>query len=524
MLTVSPSSCFYVVQVYPVYMRRPHSFSGRSAWVAAVAIRPRSVRQTRDSGYIVLGYTNSVDSDVVGKMDGSDYWLVKLTAAGGIQWQKCLGGSNNDVGWYVEQTKDNGYVVIGYTNSNDAEISGNHGSWDYWVAKLDDTGRIQWQKCLGGDTVDIPRCIQQTTDSGYIITGGTLSTNGDVTAGHGGGDCWVIKLSKTGSLQWQQTYGGSSGDAGIAIKQTIDGGYILACSSSSADGDVAANKGNNDVWILKLSATGAISWKKNYGGSGNDYADDIQQTADSGYIVACSSNSTDSDVTGNHGDFDYWLMKLSQTGSIQWQRSYGGSNADFANAVQQTKEGGYIVAGVTFSNDSDVTGFKGTSDMWVVKVSGTGNLQWQNAMGGSSYDGAAAIQQTFDSGYIVVGYTSSADSDVTGYRGATDYWVVKLGDTVHAHTDTTHTDTTIASAVVTTVEQPISIMPNPVVDVLTVTAQFAISDVTILSIMGQVLGTYTFNSTAVHVSVADLPRGIYLVRINGGRVLRIAKE
>lgn len=476
----------------------------------------RSIQQTRDSGYIVAGFTGSDDSEVTGYHGGTDYWLVKLSASGSIQWQKCLGGTNSDIGWSVEQTKDNGYIATGYSNSNDGDVSGNHGYWDYWVVKLDDTGAIQWQKSFGGDTFDIPKCIQQTSDSGYIVTGASSSTGGDVTGNHGTADCWILKLSSAGDVQWKKCYGGSGGDGGVCIKQTSDGGYIVASSSNSTDGDVTGNHGGYDVWIMKLTPSGAITWEKSYGGSGTDYAEWIQQTPD-GYIVACSSNSTDGDVTGNHGDFDYWVIKLSPSGAILWQKSFGGSNAEFASSVQPTLDGGYVVAGTTFSNDAQVTGFKGMSDAWIAKLSFIGTLQWQKSFGGTSYDGAESMQQTADSGYIIAGYTSSDDSDVTGYKGGTDYWIVKLGDPLKK--DTTITDTTRTGISLVNNKQ-ILLLPNPTTGDISVTGA-GIVHIKVYDGPGRLVKEARNTN---HISISELPDGVYFVKLFDGQGLLLKQD
>jgi hypothetical protein len=178
---------------------------------------------------------------------------------------------------------------------------------------------------------------------------------------------------------------------------------------------------------VKLNGNGEIQWQKSLGGSDYDCAMSIQQTSDGGYIVAGVSLSIDGDVTGALGNYDYWVVKLDENSAIQWQRSLGGTNSDSANLIQQTSEGGYIVAGQSNSNNEDVTGNHGNSDYWVVKLSGSGDIQWEKSLGGSDYEAARAIQQTTDGGYIVAGWSTSTDGDVTGNHGNDDYWVVKLG-------------------------------------------------------------------------------------------------
>ena len=207
-----------------------------------------------------------------------------------------------------------------------------------------------------------------------------------------------------------------------------DGGYIVAGYADSNDGDVSGNHGGGDCWIVKLDTLGKIKWQKCLGGSGGEMAQSIQQTKDGGYIVAGYAESNDGDVTGNHGDHDYWIVKLDNTGSIKWQKSLGGTRSDEARSIQQTGDGGYIVAGESRSNNGDVSGHRGNmlSDYWIVKLDSIGNIQKEHSFGGTSNDGANSIHQTKDGGFIIAGYTYSNDGDVRGNKGGSDYWIVKL--------------------------------------------------------------------------------------------------
>jgi len=337
-----------------------------------------------------------------------------------IEWQKCLGGSEDDVPYSIQQTKDGGYIIAGGTYSNDVDVRGNHGGIDGWVVKLDEEGNIEWQKCLGGSEDDGAHSVQQTKDGGYIIVGGTYSNDGDVKENHGGYDFWIVKLDNQGNILWQKTLGGSEHDIAHSIQQTKDGGYIVAGWTESNDGDVKGNHGGSDFWIVKLDNQGNILWQKTLGGSEDDEAHSIQQTKDSGYIVAGRT------IKGYHGGYDFWIVKLDNQGNILWQKTLGGSEDDEAHSIQQTKDGGYIIVGGTYSNDGDVRGNHGGIDGWVVKLDEEGNIEWQKCLGGSEDDAAHSIQQTKDGGCIIVGGTYSNDGDVRGNHGGIDGWIVKL--------------------------------------------------------------------------------------------------
>jgi len=316
-------------------------------------------------------YWKIVAKDIHGAKRESSVRYFK-TKSPGILFEKTFGGSDWDESYSIQQTSDGGYIVAGYALSNNGDVFGNHGSNDYWIVKLDETGNIQWQKCLGGSYDDRAYSIQQTSDDGFIVAGTTYSNDGDVSGKHGSSnddkDYWIVKLDKTGNIEWQKCLGGSDEDIAQSIQQTSDGGYIVAGYTFSNNGDVSGNHSNSDYWIVKLDETGNIQWQKCLGGSSNDYAYSIHQTSDGGYIVAGSTDSNNGDVSGNHGNYDYWLVKLDVKGEIQWQKCLGGSSSDGARSIQKMNDGGYIVTGYTKSNDGDVSGNHGSSDYWIVKL------------------------------------------------------------------------------------------------------------------------------------------------------------
>ncbi len=492
-----------------------------------------SIHQTTDGGYIVAGLSNSNDGDVSGNHGSYDYWLVKLNSTGTIEWQKSLGGTRDDWGQSIQQTTDGGYIVAGSSESIDGDVTGHHGSInisDYWVVKLNSTGTIQWQKSLGGTYDDFAYSIQQTTDGGYIVAGNSYSNDGDVTGHHGsaGGyyDYWVVKLNSTGTIEWQKSLGGTFSDEANSIQQTTDGGYIVAGGSLSINGDVTGNHGGDDCWVVKLNSTGTIQWQKSLGGTNWDMAHSIQQTTEGGYIVAGYSKSNDGDVTGHHGTTtyaDYWVVKLNSIGTIEWQKSLGGTSVDGAKSIWQTIDSGYIIAGRSSSNDEDVTGHHGTTnfdDYWVVKLNSTGTIAWQKSLGGIGYDEANSIQQTTDGGYIVAGESLSNDGDVTGNQGGRDYWVVKLSPVIGVKELSKNNNN-------------LSVYPNPANKVITISneqltinnGQVTISNgqLTIINIKGQEVKKINASGNKFQIDINDLPGGLYFVKCWNEQGISIAK-
>ncbi|MCX8530946.1 T9SS type A sorting domain-containing protein [Chryseobacterium luquanense] len=344
-----------------------------------------------------------------------------------IQWQKSLGGSFSDYGKSIRQTQDGGFILAGSTQSNNGDVTGHQGSFDCWIVKLNISGNIQWQKTYGGSGSDGANSIEQTQDGGYIFAGYTSSNNGDVTGNHSSSDYWVVKLDPSGNIQWQKSLGGYGYEEATSVQETSDGGYIVAGNSMSTDtmGDVMGNHGFYDYWVVKLNSSGNIQWQKNFGGSSYEYAGSIKQTLDNGYIMAGSTISNNGDVSQNFGPRDYWVIKLDAFGNLQWEKSLGGTGGDEAFDVIQNQDGDYIVSGYAQS-DGPVPDSIGSRDFWIVKLNPIGNVIWQKNFGGTALDGASSIYQTSDGGYIVGGYTQSTNGDITQNFGNTDYWIIKL--------------------------------------------------------------------------------------------------
>lgn len=262
---------------------------------------------------------------------------------------------------------------------------------------------IEWDRSYGGTGVDNPGSIQQTTDGGYIVAGSSNSNNGDVTGNHGMYDCWIIKLDTSGNLVWQKSFGGAADDRANSIDQTTDGGYIVAGYTSSNDGDVSGNHGQKDYWIVKLDDTGNLVWQKTFGGSADDYASSIEQTSDGGYIVAGSSNSNNGDLTTNNGQSDYWIVKLDVTGNLVWQKSFGNSSDNIAKSIQPTSDGGYIMTG-SFRYGGNPSNPFGYTYSDILKLDANGNIVWSTAKEIS----ANCIIETTDTGIVVTGSKGSA--------------------------------------------------------------------------------------------------------------------
>jgi hypothetical protein len=357
--------------------------------------------------------------------------------APGFQWKKTYGGSaggnHTEVGWYVHQTFDGGYIVGGVNNSTDIDVHKHKGGYDGWIIKLNKNGDTSWTKDIGGSNGDAVAAIEQTNDSGYIAALQTTSNDYDVSGNHGGEDFWIVKMDKNGKIKWKKCYGGSANEEVLSIQQTSDNGYIICGGSQSNDGDLTnKNKGWEDIWILKINSTGSKMWSKDIGGSGFDEASNVKQTKDGGYIVTGFTNSQDQDIKINKGNYDYFVCKLTPAGNISWLKTYGGGNNDQAYSIVETSDG-YCVAGYTLSASGDGNvkhnHYNGTADYWILKLDKAGSIKWQSSFGGSSNDIPYSISKTKDGGFFITGYTQSTDGNLkTNNRKGNDkdYWVIKI--------------------------------------------------------------------------------------------------
>lgn len=467
-----------------------------------------AVQQTSDGGYIVAGHSMSNDGDVTGNHGGGDYWIVKLNPAGGIQWQKTLGGSHVDDAQSIRQTTDGGYIIAGSSNSSDGDISGNHGNYDYWIVKLDSNGNMQWQKSLGGSSMDMAQSIQQTSEGGYIVAGSSSSNDGDVSGNHGGGDYWIVKLDINGNIQWQKSLGGSSSEQVNSVQQTFDGGYIIAGTTVSTDGDITVSYGNNDFWVVKLDSGGNMQWQKTLGNIGDNIGYYAQQTFDGGYIaVGTSFNSSNLES----GLPDYWVIKLSNNGTIEWDKYFGGSFHDNAITIRQTPEWDYIVAGWTASNNGQVTNHHGNLDYWIIKLDSSGNLKWEKTLGGPDFDYLTALELTADNGYIVSGSTGSTSGDVTGHHGMIDAWVVKLSPEQLGIPENQQR------------HKP-NLYPNPAKDFFYLDHLPRESTISITDMSGRKLFSQKYNEEKIKISTSAFMEGLYMVQVKNREEIILTKK
>lgn len=352
------------------------------------------VRQTKDGGYIVTGYTSSYGADapyswLIKAQYRGDIWLIKTDQSGILEWDRTFGGLGKELGFFVQQTTDGGYIITGGKKSFWI------GDYHVWVIKTDSDGILQWDKTFEGPGEDLGFSVQQTNDNGYIIAGYTTLSDGR--------KAWLIKIDPAGNKEWDRTLGKKDTEA-ASVQQTKDGGYIITGYTSSY------GAGKEDVWLLKTDSIGNIEWVNAFGGAKSDIGFSVQETNDGGYIIAGSTESF------GLGKMSVWLIKTDSKGNKEWDRTFGGPDSDSGACVQQTTDGGYIITGYNTTS----IGASKLGRAWLIKTDSNGYTEWDRTFGGSRNDWGNSVEETKDGGYIITGVTESYGA------GKEDAWLIKV--------------------------------------------------------------------------------------------------
>ena len=341
-----------------------------------------SVIQTADGGYLLGGASLSgAEGDKSQVSQGTrDFWVVKISNSGVKQWDKSFGGKGYDKLIKMIQLPTGEYILAGFSNSpaNGDKSQSSRGGFDYWVIKMSKAGEKIWDKRYGGSLDETLEGLAPTMDGGFLLGGSSASgIGGDKTqASWGGTDYWVVRINSNGVKVWDKRFGGSGNDNLMALGSTgtSTGNFFIAgYSTSGIDGDKSqASQGGKDYWMLKVNSSGTKIWDKRFGGSSEDELGSIIMAADGGYLLSgrsISSKSGDKSQV-SFGNYDYWALKLSSTGIKQWDRSYGGSGAEELRTSIQSKDGSFMLAGMSNSglNGVKCQPSKGGVDFWLVKI------------------------------------------------------------------------------------------------------------------------------------------------------------
>lgn len=380
---------------------------------------------TADYGFILAGSSLSSKSGNKTSLNEGDldYWVWKMDEKGEMEWQKSFGGTGTDFLQSIRLTVDGGFILAGHSDSPKGKYKrqDSHGGYDFWVIKLDAGGGDQWQQTIGGSGDDKLQSVAQTKDGGYILGGSSSSEkSGDKAVdAFGSMDYWVVKLDKQGKIEWQKTLGGKYFDELRSIEQTKDNGYILGGYSNSPQSGNKRddNIGIGDYWVLKLDRKGETEWERVIGGDMDDQLYTVHQTSDGGYILGGNSNSTasSSKSKGNGKGTDFWIVKLDPNGEMKWQETYDFGTSDVLTSIVENRDHTLLVGGFAKSEPGKEKDKKGINDYIALKISEKGDVLWNTAVGSDGDDALRKLIETRDGGYILAG-TSNPVKQLAGNK------------------------------------------------------------------------------------------------------------
>ena len=346
--------------------------------------RGLAVALTADSGYIVAGQSNSF-----GPGD-NDVYLIRVNSMGDTLWTRTYGGDSEDLAFSVQATPDGGFIVAGWTTSFGA------GAADIYLVKTDSAGETLWTRTYGGLNAEFGHSVQPTPDGGYIVAGTTASF------GAGNRDVYMVKTDASGETLWTRTFGGPGDDEGNSVQLTRDSGYVVAGQSNSF------GAGDADVYLIKINASGDTLWTRTCGDTQEDCGCSVQQASDGGYIVAGSTGWADPATS------DICVIRTDAAGNTLWTFFYRRDYCDCANSVQPTANGDFVIAGVTGEFGP------GNGDALLIRLNADGETLWTRTYGGPYYEWGYGVRQTADAGFVVAGYTFSAQSSFNVFLVKTD--------------------------------------------------------------------------------------------------------
>lgn len=459
---------------------------------------------TSDGGYIAAGYSTSSTITGTTTPGSADIYIIKLAANGATQWETAIGGSLSENAAGIVQTPDGGYVVGGTTYSEDGDAFTDNPSVDFWLVKLNNSGQILWQHRYGSISgAEEARQMIATPDGGYLLVGLTAyATTDEVPDYHGNYDFYVVKTDANGIMEWQRIYGGSGDDQAYGAAVMADGNFAILGHTASTNGDVTGMHGCYDSWLLKLDTMGNMLWQKTIGTPSCELPHAVKATPDGGLAYA-----------GDKGS-NAMIVKTDADGNVQWEQYYGGSGWDSAYAIDVTSDGGYIVTGYMSIPDGVVALAEGTGMTWTFKLDGNGNIKWQKRLGGTGTNEIGfAVKEVAPWQYLVAGNTDSTDGNMVGNSGQLDLFIAKL---VMPGLDTANLDF-----------QNIVLYPNPSSNLFTIQlpAGHPAEKCVAIAADGRIISLNVKNGNTVDVS--KLTAGLYFIQVeSAGKIFssKIIKE
>lgn len=482
----------------------------------------KSIQKTLDGGYIIAGNAENSPPEVSNYHGGFDGFIVKLNSNFIVEWSNCYGTASYEQINQIKQTTDGGFIFVGrarveYPNQTNLDLP-----IDFWIVKINNLGVITWEKKYGGSREDSAIEVNEAPNNEYIISGSSRSVDGDVGAAlwpsnYSAADFWVLKLNSLGEIVLSKRYGGNDNDFGFGSVVNTDGSFLIAGQSFSKTGQVTCRSSVNvcaaDFWIAKSSNLGTLSWSKCFTSLGSpsnafiNKAKSIIKTSDGGYAIIGSGYDTFTSNT--FGGSDIWLIKIDNLGNVQWRQNYGGSLDEESYSIKETLNGGYIIAGTSFSNDNQVIANQSLNfnNGWVIKTNSVGDLLWQKVIGSTSLDYLNDVIQINGNEYLVCGKTQGNDFDAVNSNNR-GFWISKITTNVLQNDNFSLSN--------------LEIYPNPTNDILNFKSSNIFKKVIIFDSLGRVV--YELNaSNLTECNISELKKGIYTLKISSDKNAIIKK-
>ena len=355
-----------------------------------------------------------------------------------LDWQAGFGGTGDDIATTFVAAPTGGYLVAGYSDSgtNGNKTAPAYGGFDYWIVRLDASGNALWDRSYGGSTNDMLQAVVAMSDGGFILGGFSQSgVSGTKTSTNFGSfDYWLVRISASGDVLWDRSFGGTNSDTLFSIEQTSDGGLILGgMSNSGPSGNKTSISYGRDYWLVRLDPAGEISWDRTYG-AGAESLSIVRQTPDGGFFVGGTSgsgiggNKTSTNHTSGLGFSwdDYWVLRLDGAGDKLWERQLGGTERDALRDLTLLPDGGVLAGGHSFSypGGTKTAPAHGTRDYWIVRLDSNGNQLWDESYGGAEFDRLRSATLLSDGGFVLFGHSPGVPPDFDS--GGIDYWLVRI--------------------------------------------------------------------------------------------------
>ncbi len=389
---------------------------------------------TQDGGFAVLGNSKSIDGDLTGKKQPvSDLLLLKFSATATVEWQATYGGSEDDRGQSLVQLSDGGFALLGYAMSQDGDASVNKGQHDNWVIRTDANGQLMWEKSFGFSGHDHAYNIIATRDGGLLFNGfldvtssggeGSSFQKNNSSARHGVGEFWVHKIDANGTILWRQYFGGTNNDRSYDAVETTSGDFIVVGTTESEDVDISQPKGSYDIWVIKLDQNGRLLWERSFGGSQYDEANAVVLDQQQNIYVFGQTLSQDQDVSSPLGNSDMWLLAVNQEGELISEQSFGGSSFDLGRDLAFDAQQNLWLVGYSQSSDIDFSTHAGENDIALLQLDQNRYPKQHFNLGGSGLDIAHAVLPLEDGRLVVVGTSESQDGPFKNNRGDKDIFI-----------------------------------------------------------------------------------------------------